>query len=76
MVTHACNPTTWEVETGGPQVCSQPQQLSQALHNLVRLCFKIKNKIELGCSSEVECPWVQSQYHKKKSKSKGKHSYQ
>ena len=41
---HACNPSTWEAETGGSQVRSQPQLLSEALCNLVRPCFKIKNK--------------------------------
>ena len=48
MVKHACNPNTWEAETGGSQVCGQPQQLSEALYNLVRQCFKIKYKIVLG----------------------------
>ena len=36
MVAHACNPSTWEAETGGSQVQSQPQQFSKALHNLVK----------------------------------------
>ena len=40
MVAHACNPSTWEAETGGLQVLSQPQLLSEALRNLVRPCFK------------------------------------
>ena len=44
VVAHACNPSTWEAETGGTQVRSQPQLLSEALCNLVRACFKIKNK--------------------------------
>ena len=44
MVAHACNPSTWEAETGGSQIHSQPQLLSEAIHNLVRPCFKIKNK--------------------------------
>ena len=44
MVAHACNPSTWEAETGGSQVRGQPQLLSEALRNLVRPCFKIKNK--------------------------------
>ena len=43
MVVHACNPSTWETETGGSQVHGQPQLLSEALRNLVRPCFKIKN---------------------------------
>ena len=45
MVAHACNPSTWEAETGGSQVHGQSQLLSEALCNLVRLCFKIKNKL-------------------------------
>ena len=55
MVTHACNPSTWETETGG-------SGFEASLSYLVRPCFKIKNKKKLGwgCSSEVECPWVQS----------------
>ena len=44
MVAHTCNPSTWEAETGGSQVRGQPQLLSETLHNLVRPCFKIKNK--------------------------------
>ena len=44
VVAHACNPGTWEAETGGSQVHGQPQLLSEALHNLLRPCFKIKNK--------------------------------
>ena len=43
MVAHACNSNTWEAETGRSQVRDQPQQLSEALHNLMRPCFKIKN---------------------------------
>ena len=31
MVAHIYNPSTWEVETGGSQVRSQPQQLSETL---------------------------------------------
>ena len=48
MVVHGCNPSTWEAETGELQVSSQPQQLSEAFCNVVRPCFKIKNKIGLG----------------------------
>ena len=44
VVAHACNPSTWEAETGGSQVGGQPQLPSEALRNLVRPCFKIKNK--------------------------------
>ena len=44
MVAHTCNPSTWEAETGGSQVRGQPQLLSEALRNLVRPCFKIKNR--------------------------------
>ena len=48
MVVHACNPSTWEAETGGSQVRDQPRQLSEALSNLARPCINIKNKIWLG----------------------------
>ena len=48
MVAHACNPSTWEAETEGLQVHSQLQQFSEALSNLVRPCFKIKNKNRAG----------------------------
>ena len=44
VVAHPCNLSTWEAETGGSQVLSQPQLLSEALRNLVTPCFKIKNK--------------------------------
>ena len=44
MGVHACNPSTWEAETGESQVCGQPPLLSEALCNLVRPCYKIKNK--------------------------------
>ena len=47
MGVHAYNPSTWEAETGESQVGGQPQQLRKALRNLVRPCFKIKNKIGL-----------------------------
>ena len=71
-VVHACDPSTWEAETGGSRVRGQPQLLSEALCNLVRPCFKIKEqKIGLGYmgySSEVECPWVQSPVPQKKKK--------
>ena len=40
MVVHACNPSTWEAETGESQVRSQPQQLQEALNNLVRPSFE------------------------------------
>ena len=48
MVAHACNPSTWEAETGGSQVHGQPLLLSEALRNLVRPCFKIKNEAGRG----------------------------
>ena len=48
LVAHTCNPSTWEAEAGGSQVCGQSQQLSEALYNLVRPCLKIKSKIGLG----------------------------
>ena len=44
MVAQACNPSTWEAETGGSQVFSEPQLPSEVLCNLVRPCFKVKNK--------------------------------
>ena len=44
MVAHACNPSAWKAETGGSKVRGQPQLLSEALCNLVRPCFKMKNK--------------------------------
>ena len=44
VVVHACNPSTWEAETGGMQVRGQPQLLSEALRNSVRPCFKTNNK--------------------------------
>ena len=56
MMAHACNPSTWEAEIGGSQVQGQPQQCSEALSNLVRPCFKTKNKEGWGCSLQVECP--------------------
>ena len=48
VLVHAYNPSIWETETGGSQVHSQPQQPCEAFRNLVRPCFKIKNKIGLG----------------------------
>ena len=48
MVAYADNTSTWETETGGLRVCGQPQLLSEALHNLVRPGFKIKNKNRAG----------------------------
>ena len=42
VVVHTCNPSTWEAEKGGLQVCGQPQLLSEALCNLVRPYFKVK----------------------------------
>ena len=44
MVAHACNPSSWEAEIGGSQVQGQPRVLIETLSNLVRPCFKIKNK--------------------------------
>ena len=40
VVVHTRNPSTWEAETGELQVHGQPQQLSEALCNIVRPCFK------------------------------------
>ena len=40
---HACNPSTWEAETGGSQVRGQSQQVVRLI-NLVRPCFKIEIK--------------------------------
>ena len=48
VVAHACNPSTWEAETGGSQVRGQPQQFSEALSNLVRHCFQIRNTNQSG----------------------------
>ena len=31
VLVHACNPSTWEAETGRSQVQGQPQQLSKTL---------------------------------------------
>ena len=44
VVVDACNPSTWEAETGGSHVRSQPQQFSEAVSNLVKPCFQIKNR--------------------------------
>ena len=53
VVAHSCNPSTWEAETGGSQVRGQPQLLREALCNLVRPCFKIKNKKKIGLGLEL-----------------------
>ena len=60
MVAYAYNPSTWEVETAGLQFPEQLQQLRKILSNLARPCFKPQNKKGWGCSSELECPWIQS----------------
>ena len=53
VVAHACNPITWESETGLRTASAN----SETLINLVRPFFKIKiKKLGLGCSLEVECP--------------------
>ena len=39
---HTYNPSTWEAETGGSQVCGQPQLLSEALHNFSETLFQNK----------------------------------
>ena len=44
MVAHACNPSTLGGGDRRIRVRGQPQLLSEALRNLVRPCFKIKNK--------------------------------
>ena len=55
MVAHACNPSTLGGRDRRIWVHGQPQLLSEALCNLVRPCFKIKNKKwGWGCSSLVE----------------------
>lgn len=41
-------PEAWEAEAGGAQVQGQPQKFSEALSNLARSCFKIKNKKRAG----------------------------
>ena len=70
MVVHACNPSTWEAETGGAQVHGQPQLLSEALRNLVRPCFKIENKIGMGMKLRGRMPLgsIPSTKQKKKKK--------
>uniref|UniRef100_A0A8C6EX01 Uncharacterized protein n=1 Tax=Marmota marmota marmota TaxID=9994 RepID=A0A8C6EX01_MARMA len=46
---------TWEVETGRSKVQDQPQQLSEALSNLVRPCLKTKKAGgDWDCGSGVE----------------------
>ena len=57
MVAHACNPSTWEVETRGFQVEGQPQQLSKTL---------FQNKKDWGYISEIECPGFNPQHPPKK----------
>ena len=59
MVAHACNSNTWEAETGGSQVQSQPWQLRKVLNNLVRPCFQIRNKIGPGVVAHAcySCTW-------------------
>ena len=44
MMAHDYNPSTWEVDTGGSYVQGQPQLLSETFCNIVRPCFKIKDK--------------------------------
>ena len=51
LVVHACNPRTWEAETGGSQVQDQSQQLSETLSNLV---LKQKNKIKMAGRSVAQ----------------------
>ena len=40
VVAHACNPSIWEAETGGSRFEYSLSYFSEALHNLVRPCFK------------------------------------
>ena len=47
VVMHACYINTRDTETGGSWVHSQPQQLRDALRNLARPCYQIKNKLGL-----------------------------
>ena len=37
VMVHACNPSTWEAETGGLQVRGQPQELSETLSQNKRI---------------------------------------
>ena len=56
MMVHACHPSTWEAETGGSHVQSQPQQLSETLSSVATPCFQIKNKIGLMASLRGRMP--------------------
>ena len=59
-------PAAQETEAQRSQVQSEPQQFNEALDNLVRPCFKIKNKYkEQGCESVDKSFWVQSLAQKK-----------
>ena len=83
MVAHARNPSTlgggdWRIRVRGPPqfslslslpVSLSLSLLSEALHNFVRLSFKLKyKKWGRGCSVEVKRPWVQSPVPQKKKK--------
>ena len=48
VVAHACNPSTWEAETGGLQVRSQPQQFSETLFQNKKKINKIGLGVYLG----------------------------
>ena len=54
---------------------SKPASASEALNNLVRHVFRIKNKKGWGCFSVLKHPWVQSLVPKRKEKEKVKVSY-
>ena len=71
MLRRTCNPGTWKAEKGGSQVHGQPQQLNEALCNLVRPYFKIK-KIGLGGIAQT---WDESQIPQKIKKRKKIHGH-
>ena len=65
-------PATQEAEAEASQVHGQSQQLSEALSNLVRPCFKIKNTpgvVVLACNpSTWEAETGESQVHSQSQK--------
>ncbi len=64
MAAHPVIPTAQETEAKGPQVQSQPQQLSEALSILVKCYIKIKNKNGWGCNSVAKHPGFNPWYQK------------
>ena len=40
---HACNPSTWDAETGGLHVRGQPQQVVRLSHQPTKMVFQNKN---------------------------------